>query len=141
MVGVINFAYNSPVDFTRTQIKLMPPSTQTRQVFNHMCPDDQMPQSSQSKMQNLLVALEFEGSDANSDNTVNILSGMTLGSSFVGMVHILKNESTSASQTNQLVNGEDGNHHEARRMIQQHERWLWRRRDVCEQRQGAAIHT
>lgn len=48
-------------------------------------------------MQEILVELEVGGADANDRETLNILSGVTLGSSFASMAHILNNAPVAIS--------------------------------------------
>lgn len=62
-------------------------------VWNKMKPNKKIKIDDVSSMQE--IALE-EGTDQ--EESFNLLSGATYGSSFIGMVHVLKSESTTTSQ-------------------------------------------
>eukprot|EP00548_Thalassiothrix_antarctica_P015567 CAMPEP_0194171380 /NCGR_PEP_ID=MMETSP0154-20130528/5965_1 /TAXON_ID=1049557 /ORGANISM="Thalassiothrix antarctica, Strain L6-D1" /LENGTH=495 /DNA_ID=CAMNT_0038883657 /DNA_START=92 /DNA_END=1579 /DNA_ORIENTATION=- len=62
-------------------------------AWNLMYPDDPIETDPKSIYESALAKT------TDSSNTMHVLSGMTKGSSFVGMVHLLKQESTKSAQT------------------------------------------
>ncbi|MCJ1479786.1 hypothetical protein MMC13_008472 [Lambiella insularis] len=63
-------------------------------AFNHLFPDAAIDPTDRAAMAQLALK-----DDINSKEMFSIISGMTFGSSFVGMVHVLNTTDTSASQS------------------------------------------
>ena len=62
-------------------------------VYNHLFPDDKLDPTDRAAMGKLALQ-----DDTDSKHTFSIVSGMTFGSSFVGMVHVLNTTETTTSQ-------------------------------------------
>lgn len=63
-------------------------------VWNHLNPKDKLVPTNQESMMQLAHQDDMDG-----DNRFSVISGMTFGSSFVGMVHILNSTDTTVSQS------------------------------------------
>ncbi|KAI0160654.1 hypothetical protein GGR57DRAFT_519534 [Xylariaceae sp. FL1272] len=63
-------------------------------VWNHLFKDDKLVPTSTKSMQEVIAKSE----SLSEENKFSIISGMTYGSSFVGMVHILNTNSTAVSE-------------------------------------------
>ena len=91
-------------------------------AWNALFPDDMIKMDDTATVEKIAK----EG-DTKGEKFFNLLSGATYGSSFVGMVHVLKSSSTQSDQTilrGRLAPGVHGR----RRVVREETGWIWDRR-------------